>query len=76
MPFPTLEECADMVPRVLDLPFTPTAIEFLERELLEIVERTLNKPFPVPQGGAVLIVMYDASNREELDSACDAACDA
>lgn len=76
MPFPTLEECADMVPRVLDLPFTPTAIEFLERELLEIVERTLNKPFPVPQGGAVLIVMYDASSREELDSACDAACEA
>lgn len=76
MPFPTLEECADMVPRVLDLPFTPTAIEFLERELLEIVERALNKPFPVPQGGAVLIVMYDASSREELNSACDAACEA
>jgi glycolate oxidase len=76
LPFPTLEDCADMVPRVLDLPFTPTAIEFLERELLEIVERTLNKPFPVPDGGAVLIVMYDASGREELETACDAACEA
>ena len=76
MPFPTLEDCADMVPKVLDLPFTPTAIEFLERELLEIVERALNKPFPVPDGGAVLIVMYDASSREELESACDAAAEA
>lgn len=76
LPFPNLEACADMVPRVLDLPFTPTAIEFLERELLEIVERTLNKPFPVPEGGAVLIVMYDASSREELESACDTACEA
>ena len=76
LPFPTLEDCADMVPKVLDLPFTPTAIEFLERELLDIVKRTLNKPFPVPEGGAVLIVMYDASSREELESACDAACEA
>lgn len=76
MPFPDLESCADMVPQVLNLPFTPTAIEFLEQELLEIVERALNKPFPVKDGGAVLIVMYDASSREELESACDAACEA
>ena len=76
LPFPTLEDCADMVPKVLDLPFTPTAIEFLERELLDIVKRALNKPFPVQEGGAVLIVMYDASSREELDGACAAACEA
>lgn len=39
MPFNSLEECADMVPEVLALPFVPTAIEFLERELIDIVER-------------------------------------
>ena len=73
MPFKNLEECADMVPKVLELPFVPTAIEFLERELIDIVERTLNKPFPVQQGEAVLIVMYDASSKQELDSAVEAA---
>ena len=41
IPFNSLEECADMVPHVLALPYIPTAIEFLERELLDIVERTL-----------------------------------
>ncbi|MCI1958343.1 MAG: FAD-binding oxidoreductase [Clostridia bacterium] len=76
IPFENLEKCADMVPKVLDLPFVPTAIEFLERELLEIVERTLNKPFPVPVGNAVLIVMYDASSKDELEAACDSAADA
>ena len=76
MPFKSLEECADMVPKVLELPFVPTAIEFLERELIDIVERTLNKPFPVQQGEAVLIVMYDASSRQELDSAVEAASEA
>lgn len=73
LPFNSLEECADMVPQVLALPFVPTAIEFLERELIDIVERTLNKPLPVTQGEAVLIVMYDASSQQELDSAVEAA---
>lgn len=77
IPFSDLEFCADMVPQVLDLPFTPTAIEFLEQELLDIVERALGKPFPVKSAdGAMLLVMYDASNREELDAACDALCEA
>lgn len=76
MPFNSLEECADMVPKVLELPFIPTAIEFLERELIEIVERCLNKPLPVQAGEAVLIVMYDASSQQELDSAVEAAAEA
>lgn len=76
MPFGSLEECADMVPEVLALPFIPTAIEFLERELIDIVERNLGKLLPVKQGEAVLIVMYDASSRQELDSAVEAAAEA
>lgn len=76
MPFHSLEECADMVPKVLELPFVPTAIEFLERELIDIVERNLNKLLPVKQGEAVLIVMYDASSRQELDNAVEAAAEA
>ncbi len=76
MPFHSLEECADMVPKVLELPFVPTAIEFLERELIDIVERNLNKLLPVKQGEAVLIVMYDASSKQELDQAVEAAAEA
>ena len=76
MPFNSLEECADMVPEVLALPFVPTAIEFLERELIDIVERNLGKLLSVKQGEAVLIVMYDASSRQELDSAVEAAAEA
>ncbi len=76
MPFRSLEECADMVPEVLKLPFIPTAIEFLERELIDIVERNLNKMFPVKEGEAVLIVMYDASSKQELDDAVAKAAEA
>ena len=66
MPFPSVEECADMVPKILALPYVPTAIEFLEQELLEIVERTMEKSLPVKDGEALLIVMYDAATRAAL----------
>ena len=54
----------------------PTAIEFLERELIDIVERNLHKLLPVKEGDAVLIVMYDAGSEQELLSACTEASDA
>lgn len=74
LPFETLEECADMVPEILELPFIPSSLEFLERELIDIVERNLHKMFPVKEGNACLIVMYDASSQQELDNAVDACC--
>jgi FAD/FMN-containing dehydrogenase len=49
VPFGTLEACIDTVPKLLAMSFTPTAVEFIEAELLDIVERRMNKPFPRPQ---------------------------
>ncbi len=66
MPFENLESCIDMVPRLLQMAAVPTAIEFLERELIDIVERNLHKLLPVKEGDAVLIVMYDAGSEQEL----------
>ena len=71
--FDSLETRIDCVPVLLRLPFVPTAVEFLERELIDIVERTLHKMLPVREGEAVLIVMYDASSPDELTQCCDAA---
>ena len=71
IPFGSLEECADMVPHVLALPYIPTAIEFLERELLDIVERTLDRRLPVKEGNAVLLVMYDSTTPQEQDGAIE-----
>ena len=54
----------------------PVLKEFLERELIDIVERNLHKLLPVKEGDAVLIVMYDAGSEQELLSACTEASDA
>ena len=51
-------------------------MSFLERELIDIVERNLHKLLPVKEGDAVLIVMYDAGSEQELLSACTEASDA
>lgn len=75
IPFDSLEKCADMVPVILELPFVPTAIEFLERELIDMVDKNLKKPLPVSEGEAVLIVMYDASTQNELDTAVEMLCE-
>ena len=72
--YDSIEPCIDTVPRLLQTPFVPTAIEFLERELTDIVERRLNKPFPVQEGNDFLIVMYDASSVQEVEAACEMAC--
>lgn len=76
LPFRDVETCIDCVPKILQLPFIPTACEFLERELLDIVGNRLGKLFPVPDGEAVLIVMYDGSSQDELNQACDKAAEA
>lgn len=75
VPFDSIEKCIKTVPRLLNSPIVPTAIEFIEEELLEIVERTLGKPFPDHSGSAYLIVMIDGSSKESVEADCDIAAD-
>ena len=49
MTFSSIKPCIETVPKLLQTPYVPTAIEFLERELTDIVDRRLNKPFPVQE---------------------------
>ena len=70
IPFPALEPCIDTVSKLLRLSFIPTAVEFIEKELLDMVETHLNKPFPDRSGEAYLLVMYDGMTLAEVDAAC------
>ena len=67
VPYDNLEVCIDTVPKLLQMSFIPTAIEFLESELLDMVEVHLNKPFPAKGSSAYLIVMLDGLTREEIE---------
>lgn len=73
VPFDAIETCVETVPKILQSHLVPTAIELMEADLLEIVERTLGKHFPDNSGNAYLIVMFDANSQEEIERDCDDA---
>lgn len=73
VPYDNIELCIETVPKLLQLSFVPTAIEFVESELLNMVESHLNKPFPDHSGSSYLIIMLDASSREEIEKMRDEA---
>lgn len=75
VPFDSIENCIGTVPKLLNSSIVPTAIEFIEEELLEIVERQLGKAFPDRSGRAYLIVMIDGSSKDAAEHDCDIAAD-
>ncbi len=75
VPYESLKACIGTVPKLLNSSIVPTAIEFIEEELLEIVERQLGKAFPDHSGKAYLILMIDGSSKEAVEADCDVAAD-
>ena len=75
VPCDSIENCVGAVPKLLNSSIVPTAIEFIEEELLEIVERQLGKAFPDHSGSEYLIVMIDGSSKEATEHDCDIAAD-
>jgi len=73
IPFPDIARAVNTVPAILGLRNIPTAVEFMERELLVQAERYLGKPFPDSSADAYLLVTYDGNHRPAIDAACDEA---
>lgn len=62
VPFPDLDQAIDAVPRIMGAGIIPTAIEFLQRELIEASERYLGKPFPDASAPAYLLLAFHGSD--------------
>lgn len=73
IPFPDIARAVNTVPAILGLRNIPTAVEFMERELLLQAEKYLGKPFPDSSADAYLLLTYDGNHRPAIDSACDEA---
>lgn len=72
VPFDDLEKCIGAVPEVLRLGVEPTAVEFMEREVIEASEVYLGKQFPDKQADAYLLVRLDGASAEALQPPLDA----
>ena len=47
----------------------PTAIEFMQREVIEDAEEYLGKAFPDKQSDAYLLLKFDGNSVEEIEDA-------
>ena len=66
IPFADLEGCIGAVPAVLGCGCEPTAVEFMEREVIACAEEYLGKQFPDSSADAYLLVRLDGESREGL----------
>ena len=71
MPFDDLDACIGAVPEVLAAGCDPTAVEFMEREVISCAETYLGKQFPDTSANAYLLVRLDGASYEALKPSID-----
>ena len=68
VPFDNLEQCFNTVPKILQSKTNPTAVEFMQRQVIEAAERYLGLHFPDKSANAYLLLTFDGTTREELEA--------
>ncbi|MDQ0150262.1 FAD-binding oxidoreductase [Eubacterium multiforme] len=71
VPFKDLETAIETVPKIIKSKSVPTAIEFMQRELIIAAEEFLGKKFPDSQSDAYLILTFDGNSKEEIENNYD-----
>lgn len=71
IPFPSLEQAIRTVPLIIKSKSIPTAIEFMQREVIMDAEKYLGKKFPDNSSDAYLLLKFDGNSTEEIERAYD-----
>ncbi|NSW89347.1 MAG: FAD-binding oxidoreductase [Firmicutes bacterium] len=71
VPFENFDSCIDTVPKIIKSKTIPTAIEFMQREVIEAAEKFLDKKFPDKSSDAYLLLTLDGSSEEEIEKICE-----
>jgi len=66
IPYDGLEACARTVPAIMHAGIVPSALEFMERDAIEIAERHLGKPFPNAGAAAQLLIEIDGNDEAAI----------
>lgn len=66
-PFISLDECIDTVPKIIKSRNVPTAIEFMQKEVIEAAEQYLGKQFPDKSASVYLLLTFDGNSNEEIE---------
>jgi len=68
IPFPKLEMAIDMVPEIIRSGAAPTAIEFMERDVILAAEEFLGRKFPDNSADAYLLLSFDGKNAKDIEA--------
>ncbi len=71
IPFPDLDSAIRTVPKIMRAKQVPTAVEFMQKEVILAATEYLGKQFPDTSSDAYLLVSYDGPNRNVVDLALD-----
>ena len=71
VPFPTLKHAIDTVPVIMKSKVIPTAVEFMEREVIMDAEEYLGMKFPDKTADAYLLLKFDGNSTEEISGTYD-----
>ncbi len=71
IPFPTLQQAIRTVPLIIKSKSIPTAVEFMEREVILDSEEYLGRKFPDHQADAYLLLKFDGNSTQEIEDYYD-----
>lgn len=71
IPFPNLDQAISTVPKIIKSKAAPTAIEFMQREVILAAEEFLDKKFPDNSSDAYLLLSFDGNTIEEVEKNYD-----
>lgn len=71
VPFNSTEECIETVPKIIRSKAVPTAVEFMQKEVIEAAEEYLGKKFPDKSADAYLLLTFDGNSVEEIEGIYD-----
>lgn len=67
VPFPNLDTAIGAVPKIIKAKIVPTAMEFMQREVIIAAEEYLGKKFPDNSADAYLLLTFDGNSKEEIE---------
>ena len=75
IPFPGMETALNLIPRIILSKADPTAVEFMERDIILMAESYLGKRFPDSASGCYLLLTFDGQSAAEVEARYEAVAD-
>ena len=67
VPFPSMKDAIEAVPKIICSKAIPTAIEYMSRDTILFAENYLGKKFPEKKNDAYILLTFDGNTKEQVE---------